>query len=306
MMQSGHEQKEPQLPFSVRRDLRSQEQQASNWQQIEQALEQEVPVRQLGTVAIVRRMAQWAAAAVIVLAAGWALFTATQKQALPDEDTVIKTAFGEKRKVWLPDSSVVVLNGNSSLKIPKIWLEDTIRNVWLEGEGYFEITKAKTPGKDFFVVHTNSMDVKVLGTKFNVNAYTENASVALKEGKVQVLYTGKNNDGKTTIYEMKPGDVVLLKPAEAVEPILEKTPTEVVADWTSNEYHFDYTPLQDIAVMIEQRFGYAVSWQDSVLAERTLNGHMHAANLDELINALEVTLNINIEKKDKRLLISAR
>lgn len=306
MMQSGHEQKEPQLPFSVRRGLRSQEQRASNWQQIEQALEQETPVTQLGTAARIRRMAQWAAAAVIVLAASWALYIATQKQALPDEFTIIKTAFGEKRKVWLPDSSVVVLNGNSSLKIPKIWLEDTIRNVWLEGEGYFEITKARTAGKDFFVVHTNSMDVKVLGTKFNVNAYTENASVALKEGKVQVLYTGKNKAGKTAIYEMTPGDVVLLKPAIAEEPILEKTATDIVADWTSNEYHFDYTPLQEIADMIEQRFGYEVSWQDNALAERTLNGHMHASDMDELINALEVTMNINIEKKDKRLLISAR
>lgn len=303
-MSSGHEEKEPQLPFSVRRDLRSQEQQASNWQQIEQALDEEVPVRKISTAGI-RRVAQWAAAAAIVLATSWALYTATQKKTLPEEYTIIKTAFGEKRKVWLPDSSIVILNGNSELKVPKLWLEDTIRTVWLQGEGYFEITKAKTPGKDFFVVHTNSMDVKVLGTKFNINAYTENASVALKEGKVQVLYTGKNNDGKSTIYEMKPGDVVQLQTA-ATAPLLETTPTETVADWASNEYHFDYTTLKDIGVMIEQRFGYRMVWEDSQLAERTLNGHMHAINLDELINALEVTLNINIEKKDQRLLVTAR
>ncbi|WP_416439569.1 FecR family protein [Phnomibacter sp. MR] len=304
MMSSGHEEKEPQLPFSVRRDLRSQEHQASNWQQIEQALDEEVPVRSISTAGI-RRVAQWAAAAAIVLATSWALYTATQKKTLPEEYTIIKTAFGEKRKVWLPDSSIVILNGNSELKVPKLWLEDTIRTVWLQGEGYFEITKAKTPGKDFFVVHTNSMDVKVLGTKFNINAYTDNASVALKEGKVQVLYTGKNNDGKSTIYEMKPGDVVQLQTA-ATAPLLETTPTETVADWASNEYHFDYTTLKDIGVMIEQRFGYRMVWEDSQLAERTLNGHMHAINLDELINALEVTLNINIEKKDQRLLVTAR
>ncbi|MCC6762252.1 MAG: FecR domain-containing protein [Chitinophagaceae bacterium] len=304
MISSGHEEKEPQLPFSVRRDLRSQEHQASNWQQIEQALDEEVPVRKISTAGI-RRVAQWAAAAAIVLATSWALYTATQKKTLPEEYTIIKTAFGEKRKVWLPDSSIVILNGNSELKVPKLWLEDTIRTVWLQGEGYFEITKAKTPGKDFFVVHTNSMDVKVLGTKFNINAYTENASVALKEGKVQVLYTGKNNDGKSTIYEMKPGDVVQLQTA-ATAPLLETTPTETVADWASNEYHFDYTTLKDIGVMIEQRFGYRMVWEDSQLAERTLNGHMHAINLDELINALEVTLNINIEKKDQRLLVTAR
>lgn len=303
-MSSGHEEKEPQLPFSVRRDLRSQEHQASNWQQIEQALDEEVPVRSISTAGI-RRVAQWAAAAAIVLATSWALYTATQKKTLPEEYTIIKTAFGEKRKVWLPDSSIVILNGNSELKVPKLWLEDTIRTVWLQGEGYFEITKAKTPGKDFFVVHTNSMDVKVLGTKFNINAYTDNASVALKEGKVQVLYTGKNNDGKSTIYEMKPGDVVQLQTA-ATAPLLETTPTETVADWASNEYHFDYTTLKDIGVMIEQRFGYRMVWEDSQLAERTLNGHMHAINLDELINALEVTLNINIEKKDQRLLVTAR
>ena len=284
--------------------MRGQEHQASNWQQIEQSLDEEVPVRKISTAGI-RRVAQWAAAAAIVLATSWALYTATQKKTLPEEYTIIKTAFGEKRKVWLPDSSIVILNGNSELKVPKLWLEDTIRTVWLQGEGYFEITKAKTPGKDFFVVHTNSMDVKVLGTKFNINAYTENASVALKEGKVQVLYTGKNNDGKSTIYEMKPGDVVQLQTA-ATSPLIETTSTENIADWASNEYHFDYTPLKEIGEMIEQRFGYRMVWEDSLLAERTLNGHMHAIDLDELIDALEVTMNINIEKKDKRLLVTAR
>lgn len=305
MMDSGNKQQAPQLPFSARRALPDQAHQAKNWQQIAQELEQCTPEREIGRP-VLGQMVQWAAAAMLVLAVGWALYMATQKQALPDEYIVIKTAYGEKRKVWLPDSSVVVLNGNSALKIPKIWLEDTTRNVWLEGEGYFEITKAKTPGKDFFVVHTHSMDVKVLGTKFNINAYSENASVALKEGKVQVLYTDKNKDGKTAIYEMNPGEVVLLNAASRRVPVVEKVPTELVADWTSNEYHFDYTPLQDIAEMIEQRFGYSVQWQDSMLAKRTLNGHMHAANIDELINALEITLNIHIEKTDNQLVISSR
>lgn len=294
----GEEGGKEKLPFGVKRQLASKDMQRKNWMSIEEQLHH-APVRKLQAVRV------WAlsiAAAGLLFVAGWFVWQSKQ-QAEETNWMVFTTKYGEKRKVTLPDSTIVILNGNSKLKIPAIWDDNSSRSVWLEGEGYFEVTKSKTPEMAYFIVHTNSMDVKVLGTKFNIDAYNSVATVALKEGKVEVLYTDlKIKGNRKSVLEMKPGEMVTVAPEAA--PVVASTSTEVVADWTSNEYHFEYTRLNEIGEMIYQRYGYTMKFSDSLLETRSVNGHLHAANLDELLNALEITLNITIEKKDKELLVS--
>ncbi len=84
----------------------------------------------------------------------------------------------------LPDGSRVWLNSSSSLKYPTAF-NSKIREVELTGEGYFEITENKEKP---FVVKANKIDVKVLGTAFNVNAYEDEPELAttLVQGSVRV------------------------------------------------------------------------------------------------------------------------
>src|SRR5579872_616700 len=91
----------------------------------------------------------------------------------------IRTGYGEIKSVLLPDSSVVTLNANSTMRIPEQWTEASGRQVWLEGEAYFQVQK-KPATAEKFVVHTKEVDVEVLGTKFNVNARRERAVVSLE------------------------------------------------------------------------------------------------------------------------------
>ncbi len=90
---------------------------------------------------------------------------------------------GQKATFFLPDGSKVVLNSSSTLKYQKEFKDD-IREVYLKGEAFFDVTKSSKP----FIVHTDKLAARVLGTSFNVNAFadTKEHSVSLVTGKVVV------------------------------------------------------------------------------------------------------------------------
>ena len=96
----------------------------------------------------------------------------------------ISTAYGEQKRVVLPDSSEIWLNAGSTVTFPEVFANDK-RLVTLDGEAYFTVKKDTTKP---FVVETSQLSVKVLGTKFNVKAYSNEAKVTttLTSGKVEV------------------------------------------------------------------------------------------------------------------------
>lgn len=116
----------------------------------------------------------------------------------------ISTPKGVRDSVLLSDGSKIFLNGGSDLKYPRQFTGDT-REVSFTGEGYFEIAKnAKKP----FLINTELIEVKVLGTKFNLKAYANDISVEtmLEEGRVQVKHSASNQ-----ILDMKPNELCNLQ-----------------------------------------------------------------------------------------------
>lgn len=109
-----------------------------------------------------------------------------------------KTGKNEKKKVLLPDSSTVEMFANSELIFPEKF-NDSIRKINFTGEGFFDIKKNVKP----FVVLTNEIETKVLGTKFKIteNKKTGNQEIILYTGKVEIL-NRVNNSRKI----LKPGD----------------------------------------------------------------------------------------------------
>jgi len=105
-------------------------------------------------------------------------------------NTLVTPQGGEYR-ITLPDGTKVWLNASSQLKYPVAFTENT-REVWLEGEAYFEV--AKNAEKPFLVKIKNKADIRVLGTHFNVMAYANEPEMqaTLVEGSVQVLCNSKN------------------------------------------------------------------------------------------------------------------
>jgi transmembrane sensor len=119
----------------------------------------------------------------------------TGKHQVPEDKTwqSIYVPAGQRAELMLADGTKVWLNSRSTLTFPGSF-KGNIRNVKLDGEGYFAVTKnVEQP----FIVETNKCNVKVLGTEFNVMAYAADSvwETSLLEGAVEILVPGSNNSG---------------------------------------------------------------------------------------------------------------
>ena len=142
---------------------------------------------------------------------------------------------GETFKLILCDGTEVWLNDNSKLVYPTAFIEKE-RTVFLEGEAYFKVTKDTKP----FIVKTDYLQTKVLGTEFNVKSYTaEDSHVTLISGKVQV-----RSHENARFVDLEPGkDAILLSNGQFE---VKEVNSEAYAYWKDGYFYFDELTLADI------------------------------------------------------------
>lgn len=171
-----------------------------------------------------------------------------------DKDNIVwvekVTALGEKAEIFLPDNSKIILNGSSKLKYPKQFDGDK-REVELEGEAYFEVTHKP----DFpFIVHAGNISTTVLGTKFNVSAFTNenNIAVSLIEGKVKV--SRKESKELQPIIILQPNQQFIYN-REAKISSVEQFDTDKTIGWKDNILIFDNESLVQVLARLERAYG---------------------------------------------------
>lgn len=210
----------------------------------------------------------------------------------------VRTGFGEQRIVMLPDQSKVILNGNSVLRYLPDWNENTSREVWIEGEGFFSVIHTRNHQK--FIVHgVNELNVEVLGTKFNVNTRHCSSEVMLTEGKVKLELAGADN--KQPLF-LKPGELATVTDKELTSQSVNK---QRYTSWLENKLFFERTPLRDISGILKDTYGLNVTFSDPALETRELSGEISAATVDEILYAIGETLDLNIEKHGQLVTISS-
>ncbi len=202
---------------------------------------------------------------------------------------------GKIRSVTLNDGSVVTLNANSSIKVLRDFLDHENREVWINGEAFFEVAKRSDVKK--FIVHTVNFDVEVLGTKFNINNRGCRSEVILAEGKVKLV----SKDKEALI--MKPGEQVsvLTRQGDYKKQIAKP---EKYKAWRNNMLVFDNTPLSEVARIIEDYYGVTVVLTDSRLGTRKFTGTLPNNDLDIIMLALKTSYKINVEQKGDRIMLS--
>lgn len=260
-----------------------------------------------------RSMWRYAAAACIAVA----LFATWQwwpSAAVNKTDTVYEqqlvTQKGSRSQIVLPDGSKVWLNAGSTLDYPKQFTGKT-RAVQLQGEAYFEVAKnANQP----FIVHTNTFDIKVLGTGFNVRAYPneDSAVTSLIHGSVEVITGGKE---KRTIL-LKPNEKITLATTIAAVNATEKTvvpqtdvltvlpETMVLIDdsvqqetaWVKNQLAFKKMPLAKVALLLENWFGTEIRFKNEEKKALNFRGVFEGESLDEILQILEATGTFHYKK----------
>lgn len=168
----------------------------------------------------------------------------------------------------LPDGTKVVLNASTKLRFPDKFEKDQ-RNVYLDGEAYFDVVKnAKAP----FIVHTDKQKITVLGTQFNVMDYADDdyAITTLVSGKVKM---------QTANEEGKYGEAVILKPSQQLffnrqtkQLALSTVKLDMSRTWVNKVYHFKEEPLIQITSRLEKLYGVKIHIQNEELKNAQCTG----------------------------------
>ncbi len=172
----------------------------------------------------------------------------------------VATEAGQKRTVILPDGSRAILNGNSTLVYDDAWNGEAARRVTLEGEAYFDISHdADHP----FYVKTSRLEVKVLGTAFNVKSDKANAifETTLIRGQVTVRDLDAPELAETVL---RPDEKAVFGKVPVVSAI---QPTKVEPDrsayWTKGRLVFEDTPIGIIASELEKWYGVEITLSEA-------------------------------------------
>ena len=157
---------------------------------------------------------------------------------------------GEKSTLTFIDGTKIVLNAESKLRY-KMNSQDSTREVYLEGEAYFNV--AHDPSRPF-IVHVNNISTTVLGTKFNISAFEADneIEVSLVEGKVRVDKKETDNDEKEVI--LKPSQQLVYE-KDKDKSIVQPFDVQSVTGWKDNILIFNGEPLDDVFTELERAYG---------------------------------------------------
>lgn len=231
----------------------------------------------------------------VVLSDGKADFSKVGRLSDDGGMKTITTPRGKDFEVVLSDGTVVLLNADSKLIFPKHFVGNN-RKVRLEGEAYFKVTKNKHLP---FIVETDKVSTKVLGTEFNLKAYPHSpANVTLITGSVAV-----NSNGKEIL--LKPGQNAEVDSNHAFD--VTTVDTECYTQWKDGYFYFDNVPLIDVVRELGRWYNINIEIRDNSLMSYRL--HFIAsrkASISEFVNNLNEFNYLSVVQKDNRLIIDKK
>ncbi|MEL7534076.1 MAG: FecR domain-containing protein [Bacteroidota bacterium] len=262
---------------------------AKEWSKLEQAIEQPVADVQVLRPRRTLSWAKWAVAASITLLLGLGIW---QWQFSTPNLIQLSTTYGQTQEISLQDGTVVTVNSNSNIRYAPNWDEKEEREIWLDGEAFFHVSKQN--GKAF-IVHTTEGDIQVLGTQFNVARRETHFSVTLMEGKVAL------KRAQQAPIAMKPGEQVFLAGDHLERKLVD---LETVAAWRFDKMIFKNTPIAAIIEQLENDFGWKVEVKDPSILGRKVKAEIPRNSPELLLEALSAIYNLEITTLgDKEFLI---
>lgn len=212
-------------------------------------------------------------------------------------DMIVTVGPGERVSIVLPDGTKVNLNSETTLSYNVNDFNRKFREIAFGGEAYFEVVKnERTP----FIIKTNSMDVKVLGTAFNLQARDEEFinEISLIEGKV-VLSVGNTRQevllfaDQRAVFDKRTGRIRVLK-----------TDPSLAAPWLKGELVFQATPIQHVFRAIERNYGIKVMLtQTNFPGNDLFTGTFSASNLHETLDILKMHYRFDYKIQGKNVTI---
>lgn len=219
---------------------------------------------------------------------------------ISDTDTrspfIVKADKGDKATVVLPDGTDVILNSASQLSYLRDFGKNE-RRVQLDGEGYFQVAHDT---HRTFIVQVGELEVKVLGTVFNVCAYNneQDVTVVLLEGKVGV---------------QTPSSSLIMKPGEKMnynksthKLTTEKVYPEDYVTWTKGSLYFQNESLDNIMKALSRAYDVTIRIDSPRIAEERFTGTIPGGGIQNALNIIMLTSPFRYEVKDSVIVLKEK
>ncbi len=191
--------------------------------------------------------------------------------------------YGKTFKLVLSDGTSIHLNAGSSIKYPVKFVEGAQREVFIKGEAFFDVVKNVDQP---FVVNANELNVRVLGTKFNVSSYPEdqNINTVLVEGSV-ALHDEGDAYNALTAFLLEPGHKGEWNP-DTKETTVEKVDTNEYTGWVEGKLIFRNAPFKIIRKRLERHYNISIVNNNKILEERTYNAVFDIESIEQVLRTL--------------------
>jgi len=208
--------------------------------------------------------------------------------------TYFSTPYAAIKTVYLPDSTEVILNANSSVRYSK---SRGVREVLLHGEAFFKVRHLEEGEAVPFKVQTNYAEIEVLGTEFNVKNIDNTTAVMLRQGKVRF----RGSAGNAEII-MKPNDYCLYD--EAQKKIISRVANPVLfTSWMEYKYRFENTTIKEVCETLRAYYGYDFVIRNNKLDTQTFSGTLELQNEQVMLTVLGELFKTKITKEGNQIIV---
>ncbi|MEP6950957.1 MAG: FecR family protein [Ginsengibacter sp.] len=263
------------------------------WSQLQNSISKKRSFRKMESMPRV-----YAAAAVVagIIICGVIFYNVFNNHTSVTREFITLAASRDLLKDTLPDGSIIILNRNSSVQYPQDF-NKTNRLINLHGEAYFNIAPDK---KNPFIINEGELNIKVVGTLFNVSK-TENPQsikVQVQSGIVK-MYTSKSeitiSKGQTGIY-IKDNNVLTIKDSVDVNSMA----------YATGSFSFTNKSLGEISSYLEKAFGVTILFKNRDLPQCRMTAKFENKPLDYIIHVISITLNIQYTIQNNSIQIDGK
>lgn len=291
--------------------LSDQEVKDKTRQILDQIQEADTPVRPLSSW----HWGRWVAAASVLFVLVWwqagkptlrsmaGLGTAKTPALSAGKWKIVRNVADGVVTVLLPEQSSVLLSANSQIRF-RMGPGDTLREVYLQGEGFFEV--AKNPAKPF-IVYTNRLTTRVTGTSFQVRSFANesNAFVKVKTGNVSVTPVSAPGASRQPVLLAVNQQVSLDAQTETIEKKANRPAETGSSDIVTHRFKFDFTPVPEVLAQLETTYHMPIIYDRELLKNCTFTGQLDDVPFTEKIRLVCQTIESSFNVVNNQIVIQS-
>lgn len=209
--------------------------------------------------------------------------------------------YGKRFSLLLSDGTQVTLNSGTSLKYPVQFPNTENRQVFLDGEAFFNVAKDSV---NPFIVNTDQLNVRVLGTKFNMSSYPEDQFVntTLLEGSVSV-YNKQDTFNSSNASLLEPGFKAEWNKYNK-QILIEEADIAMHTDWLNGKIILRHVPFKNIVKKLERHYNVEIVNNNPKLDEELFTASFDIETIEQVFQTFNLTYEMDYKINDRQIIIN--